>query len=227
MLPALQRLLGGKVSIRACLLLGVAILVMFGLVEAGAWELHQVRLRSRVHQAIPKVREETTRELRLLTRAIDEYRARLGCYPPDHQLNQTPVVVDSITNQLLYELVGTVYDRTNDTFWPVDHVPAISGKLLKEFFNVSCLKNSAAQAEGVKQFIRATDIPGMLGVSEKPPVGVLAFFPNWEGIDAELLEEFPLAGWQYNCSVPVHNPKSYDLWIEIQVPGSKIVMGNW
>lgn len=227
MFPHLKRFFGSEVSFRMCAVLGVAMLALFGLMEAGAWELHQVRLRSHVRHAMPKVREETSRELQILTRAIDDYKRRLGCYPPDHQVSQSPIVVDSITNQLLYELLGTVYDSTNDSFSPLGHFPEISGKLVKEFFNVSAFKNSAPRRERVNQFIHSGDIPGTLGVSEKPDVGVLAFFPSWDGIDPELLQEFSLAPWRYNCSSPVHNPKSYDLWIEVPVSDSKIVVGNW
>jgi hypothetical protein len=227
MLPYFKKLFGREVSVRAGAMLGIVLMGLFGLMEAGAWELHHVRLKSLRQHAIPRVREETSRELRLLTRAIDDYKNRLGCYPPDHQLSQNPIVVDATTNQLLYELLGTVYDSTNDTFSPRGHFPGIRGNLVKKYFNVGSFKNSAEQPDMVKQFIQSTDIPGTYGVSEKPEVGVLAFFPNWEGIDPELLQEFSLAPWQYNCSAPVHNPKSYDLWIEIPLSNSKIVVGNW
>jgi hypothetical protein len=180
MLPYLKKLFGREVSVRAGAMLGIVLVGLFGLMEAGAWELHHVRLKSRVRHAVPRVREETSRELRVLTRAIDDYKSRLGCYPPDHLLSQSPTVVDGITNQLLYELLGTVYDSTNDTFSPRGHFPGISGKLVKKFFNVGSFKNSAEQPDLVKQFIQSTDIPGTYGVSEKPVVGVLAFFPNGE-----------------------------------------------
>ena len=171
-----------------CALLALAALALFGLMEAGGWELHQVRLKSRVQRAIPKVREETSRELRVLTQAIEDYKARFGCYPPDHLLSQNPPVVDSITNQLLYELFGTVHNTRNDTFMPTIRFPGISAKLVKEFFNVSAFKNTAEQPEMVRQFIKSGEISSTLGVSEKPDVGVLAFFPNWEGMDSDLLQ---------------------------------------
>lgn len=227
MSPYLKTLLGGPVTVRSCLGLTVVLLGLFGLMEAGAYELRQVRLKVRVRHALPKVREETRRELRVLTRAIDEYKARLGAYPPDHLLSEDPIVVDAITNPLLYELYGTVYDSTNDAFCPLGHFPEINRKLVKKFFNESAFKNSGPKPELVNQFIHSSDIPGTLGVSEKPDVGVLAFFPNWPGIDPEVLEEFPLTPWQYNCSAPAHNPQSYDLWIEVPVSDGKIVVGNW
>jgi hypothetical protein len=223
----LRKLLGKELSTQTCLLIGLGILLLLGLFQASAWGLHRVGLRNRVVQTIPKVRTETADELQTLTRAIQEYHKRLGCYPPDHLISRDPAVVDSVTNQLLYELLGTVYDGTNDTFCPNDRFPSISGKLVKQFFNVSSFKNSARSRELVKQFIHSTDVPGTLGVSEKPDVGVLAFFPNWEGIDPEVLKEFPLTPWQYNCSAPVHNHDSYDLWISVPVFGSNIVVGNW
>ena len=202
------------------------VLALLGLFQLGVRELHQVRLTSRARGAIPKVREETTRELRRLVTAIEGYKSSLGFYPPDHVISQNPPVIDAITNQLLYELLGTLHDTTNDMFCP-DHFPAIRGNLVKQFFNVSSFKNCAEQPELVKRFMSASEIPATLGVSEKPAVGVMAFFPTWEGIDSEMTEEISLASWRYNSTAPVHNPGAYDLWIEIPVSGAKIVVGNW
>lgn len=227
MLSYLKQLGRGEVSLRTGALLGLALLGLFGLVEAGGWELHQVRHQSRLHHALPRLRAETARQLRVLAQAIDEYKTKLGCYPPDHLLSVNPPVVDSVTNQLLYELLGTVYDRTNELFAPKGHFPSIRANLVKRFFNVDSFRNSGPSATRVTQFLQSSDIQSTLGVSEKPEVGVLAFFPQWEGMEPELMQEFGLAPWHYNCSAPVHNPKAYDLWIEIPVSDTTLVMGNW
>jgi hypothetical protein len=206
--------------------MGLAVVLVLGLGQVGIWEMHRVQFRNRLRQAVPRVRAESTRQLQMLTRAIENYKSTLGMYPPDHLLDSNPTVVDSITNQLLYELLGTVYDQTNDAFTPIGF-PRISAKLAKQFFNVTTFKNTSVHQELVKQFIRSSDILATMGVSQKPDVGVLAFSPNWEGIDPELLQEFPLVPWQYNCTAPVHNRGSYDLWVEFSILGSKIVIANW
>jgi len=69
---------------------------------------HQARLTSHARGAIPKVREETTRELRRLVSAIEGYKSSLGFYPPDHVISLNPPVIDAITNQLLYELLAEI-----------------------------------------------------------------------------------------------------------------------
>lgn len=227
MFPYLKKLGALQVSLRTGALLGLGLLGLFGLMEAGAWELRHVRLRSRVQHVLPRLRQETARQLHLLASAIDDYKTKLGCYPPDHLLSQNPPLVDTVTNQLLYELFGTIYDSTNDTFSPKGHFPSIRGSLVKRFFNVDSFRNSGKLASQVTQFLQSGDIQSTLGVSQKPDVGVLAFFPEWEGIDPDLLQEFELAPWHYNSSAPVHNPKAYDLWIEIPVSGTRIVVGNW
>ena len=226
MVPDIKKLVSRDISLFSGAVVVLGVLAVLGLGWLGARELHEYLLKSRARQAIPKVREETTRELGLLVRAIEAYKSSLGCYPPDHVLSQNPPAVDVITNQLLYELLGTVHHPTNDTFAP-DHFPAISGKLAKQFFNVSSFKNSADRPELVKRFLNGSEIPATLGVSEKPDVGVLAFVPNWEGIDSELYQEISLAPWRYNSTAPVHNPGKFDLWIEVPVAGTKIVTGNW
>ena len=35
--------------------------------------------------------------------AIEDYKSRLGFYPPDHALSRNPFVIDVATNQLLYD----------------------------------------------------------------------------------------------------------------------------
>ena len=38
-----------------------------------------------------------------LVTAIEDYKSRLGFYPPDHALSGNPFVIDVATNQLLYD----------------------------------------------------------------------------------------------------------------------------
>jgi hypothetical protein len=60
----------------------------------------------------------------LIVTSIEKYRLFFGAYPPDHVVSSSPLVVNPVNNQLLYELFGTVYDATNETFTP-PHFPPI------------------------------------------------------------------------------------------------------
>jgi hypothetical protein len=226
MIPGLRTLLRQDVSLRSGALVIAGLLAVAGLGSLAVREARQAQVRSRVRQAMPKVREETARELQTLMRAIEAYKSSLGCYPPDHVISRNPPRVDVVTNALLYELLGTVHDRTNEVFY-LEHLPAIRGRLVRRFFDVDSFKNCAERPELVKPFIRMSEIRSTLGVSSKPDVALLAFFPAWEGIEPELTQEIGLASWRYNATAPVHNPGSYDLWIEVPVSGTKVVVGNW
>ena len=73
-------------------------------------------LDAKVRAATPKVIAAVGAERDVLVNAIEKYKAHYGFYPPDHLVSSRPVVVDAVTNQLLYELIGTVYIASNRTF---------------------------------------------------------------------------------------------------------------
>jgi hypothetical protein len=33
--------------------------------------------------------------------------------------------------------------------------------------------------------------------------------------------------WCYNSTKPQHNPGGFDLWMEVEAPGTNLVIGNW
>jgi hypothetical protein len=73
-----------------------------------------------------------------------------------------------------------------------------------------------------------TQVVSLVEVHEKPEsIGVLSFWPDWESANSDALAEIRFGSWRYNSSKPEHNPGGFDLWIEIQAPGTNIVIGNW
>src|SRR6185369_10621605 len=95
-------------------ILAIALLFGGGLM-ARSYLAHE-RLRSHLRAAIPKVCDDLCRQRQSLLDAIDAYKAKLGFYPPDHIISREPLIVDAVTNQLLYELLGTFHDPATDTF---------------------------------------------------------------------------------------------------------------
>ena len=74
---------------------------------------------------------------------------------------------------------------------------------------------------------QAENMPASREVHDNPDVNVLAFVPYWEGADPYVIVEFDVSSWRYVTSAPVHNPKSFDLWIEVATGREHFVVGNW
>jgi hypothetical protein len=161
-----------------------------------------------------------------LLKAIGAYKTKLGFYPPDHVIDQQPLLVDAVTNPLLYELLGTWHDPAAETFTPA-RFPSVHRSLIKSFFNTDGFKNSAAKADEVQHFLDASAIEATVAVNSKPDVGLLGYYPSWEGIEPDIYSLVGLSSWRYNSSAPVHNPGSFDLWIEIETSQTNILIGNW
>ena len=179
-----------------------------------------------LQMAMPKVYQDLKAQRERFIQGIEEYKRKLGTYPPDHVISREPLVVDAITNQLLYELLGTVHDPDADTFAP-PRFPAMKRQMIKSFFNTEEFKNSALEKNEVSHFVDLAEISATVAVNTKPDVALLGYFPSWEGIEPEIYSHVYLSSWRYNCSSPTHNPGRYDLWIEVKTSQTNIVVGNW
>ena len=159
-----------------------------------------------------KVRSRVEAELEGMTTAIEGYHAKKGFYPPDNPGKPAQ-------NTLFYELTGTVPQADGKTFATITGNETISSDNLNTAFGISGFMNSPDSAD-VKTYyptprssqINEATINGVkvkiLGMLVKGPSG--AFSP-----------------WQYNASKPVHNPSSYDLWVEVLIGRETNALGNW
>jgi hypothetical protein len=207
-----------------CGVLSLAVLASASVIAYRVFLLQRTNYHLRL--AIPKVCQELLSQRELFVRGIEEYKRKFGTYPPDHLISSEPLVVDAITNQLLYELLGTLQDPAAGTFAPV-RFPAVKREMIKSFFNTAEFRNSALKEEDVKHFIDVADISATVAVHNKPDVALLGYFPGWEGIEPDIYGQVNLSSWQYNSSAPRHNPGRYDLWIEVKTSQTNIVVGNW
>jgi hypothetical protein len=203
----------------------LAVLGIIALVGGAEYLVHG-RHRTHLHAAIPKICEDLKHERQTLLGAIEAYKRKLGFYPPDHVISRQPLVVDSVTNQLLYELLGTWHDPATDTFAPA-RFPSVQRAFIESFFGREDFRNTAAKANEVQHFLDVADIEATVAVHNKPDVAVLGYFPGWEGIEPDIYAQVELSSWRYNSSAPVHNPGAYDLWIEIRTAETNILIGNW
>jgi len=215
-----------KLQLRDLLFLALGVILLAG-ASFYAWSMFgRYRENARLVAALPRLYSEICSQRECLTRAIDAYKQSLSFYPPDHVLQQNPLTVDPLTNQLLYELVGSVREPDGRFFEPMGY-PPVSAQMLKTYFHSDHFANSVEQLEQVRHFLDSSNIIATMAIHQKPDVALLAYFPSWEGIEPELMSQIELGSWRYNQSSPVHNPGKYDLWIEIRTGLTNIVIGNW
>jgi len=154
-------------------------------------------------------------ELNKLVTLIEMYHAKVGMYPPDNQ--QTPFT--SERNSLLYELAGAerqVID-TNRTLY-VTSFGSITNIELISAFGINGLVNASDDRTEIKRILKRlksdeyTTVGGNARVFSFPAEG-----PNGSP-----------ALWNYAVGTnAVHNPESFDLWVELVIGNKTNVVGNW
>lgn len=179
------------------------------------------KMESAQLQPIP----QTQKELGQLEAAIESYHAAYGFYPPGNLANP-------LASQLYYELVGTSF--TNDAYETLDGnmSASIPWDAAFNLFGVGSLTNCkkgsprerltpprnfipelSPHQEGIETSngTKFTVLVGSVGGPDSTyqPVGVPGLNP-----------------WRY-MSPGVHNPASYDLWIQLSISGKKYLVSNW
>lgn len=204
-------------------------IVLFAIALRSVIEKQKSRadLELRLSRVIERLPSELCKQRDVIESAIERYKSELGFYPPDKIVSSDPLIIDPVTNQLMYELYGTIYDPTNGTFNP-GQFPVIKNSIAKRFFNVEKFRNSAEDPQSVRRFLEKTNLTATVLIHPRPDVvGLLGFWPNWAGMESDLYQYIGMASWQYNSSRPIHNPGKFDLWIVIQTPRTNITVANW
>jgi hypothetical protein len=226
-MPAERPFFNRKLTPKGGLLVVLSIAAAIGLGILAYPVYARARSMAHLRSSIPTLCEEVGRQRQVLVAAIEGYKRAFNSYPPDHLLSQAPPTVDAATNQLLYELLGTLYDSTNDTFYPSDF-PQIRGIDAKRFFNTSRFKNSAENPGTIGHFLNSANIGATIAITERPDtVALLSYWPNWQGVEPDLYQQIEVGTWCYNSSAPAHSRGGYDLWIEIKTPLTNIIIANW
>jgi prepilin-type N-terminal cleavage/methylation domain-containing protein len=177
-------------------------------------------------------------EIRRVEAAIDSYHGKYGHYPPDNRLGTGQEV-----QPLFYELVGTRKILANgvDVFETLDRSEQIPTADVKAgFLNgnvegfVNCTKGSDDEAASAKNFLPGLK-PGLYGftINGGKRVVVLTSSVAWPGAELSPAPYHPVPNSpgmnpiRYNSSSPTHNPKSYDLWVDIILSGKTNRISNW
>jgi prepilin-type N-terminal cleavage/methylation domain-containing protein len=165
-----------------------------------------------------------------LVTLIEAYKAKVGVYPPDNR----KIPFDPARNSLLYELAGAKREIGGN-------YSAGNPGYVTPFGNIT--SNDLFNAFGIEGMINASDditdldrrlVNRLLRNLKPDQTDVVA--PNARGF------VFPAEGpdgtpnkWKYAAGTnAVHNPESFDLWIDISARGKTnfnctncITIGNW
>ncbi len=182
-------------------------------------------LEAQVNAAIPRVCGEIREQRAKLVEAIEAYKAKFGFYPADHVVTRQPLIVDPVTNTLVYELAGVVYNPTNKTL-QLPGLEAAEAQYVKAYLKCDGFTNCAETAEGVSRFLPKENLPARQ-LHDDPDVFALGFSMTAEGLEPEVFWDFQFTPWRYVSSAPTNNPGKFDLWIELGTSKRKLIIGNW
>lgn len=170
-----------------------------------------------------KLRARAKAELAQIETAIETYKARIGVFPPDNPGYPG-------TNQLYYELVGTVLTNVGGVtvYRTLDGGSELNAASFTTFFGpgVGGLVNTAKPTGDDERKGGVNCLPG-LNVAQIAvnPAGarVLVSSIKWPfGVNPPVYNP-----WRYNSSSPTNNPNSFDLWVDIIVDGKTNRISNW
>jgi type II secretory pathway pseudopilin PulG len=173
-------------------------------------------------QALSRARAE----LVLVETAIETYKTKLGFYPPDNATNWT-------VNQLYYELKGTTKDGTG--YQTLDGSARVLNTGFTAAFGatskITGFMNCSAAGAGddvaaAGNFMKALKEGQFLAVDSPVKATVLGVammgVPAFTGQGAR-----EIVPYGYNSSSPQHNPKSFDLWVDIIAGYKTNRISNW
>jgi prepilin-type N-terminal cleavage/methylation domain-containing protein len=179
--------------------------------------------------SVRKMRESRVKaELSQLETAIDAFKADKGFYPPDNHDPANPhATVNSVMNQLYYELIGTVL--TNNQFRILTGEDSLSSAQVKQFFRASGFANSSTDPSKVQSYLKDLKKEQVGEISNDPEVEVLTVPIPWPSNRADApIPNSQVNPWHYDASsANRHNLQSYDLWAEYVVGGQVQIVGNW
>jgi prepilin-type N-terminal cleavage/methylation domain-containing protein len=173
--------------------------------------------------------KRTEAELANLVMLIEEYKTKVGVYPPEDPTGNTP----PDRNVLLYELAGAIRRPTADPMNPIYETPywTNTASELYSAFRVNGIVNArdagnvdpdANRMHSVLKNLKSDQFAAVAGNTRSLVVPI---------DDKNGQRPNP---WNYRLGNPTnaHNPQSFDLWVEIKlgttngVPKTKII-GNW
>ena len=166
-------------------------------------------------------------ELTKLQTAISAYKDKKGFYPPDNPNNPD-------TNQLYYELTGTIYNPNPDppVFTNADGT-TIDTNTIYTCFGVGGFAN-ATQNPAENPVFSYNFEPNEYGLmNSNPPVQLMIcpvpgpeMVPETLKLNGVTFVKY-INPWRYDSSHPTNNPDAYDLWVDVLIRGKTNRFCNW
>jgi prepilin-type N-terminal cleavage/methylation domain-containing protein len=178
------------------------------------------------------IRTRAKGELTQMETAIERFYQKLGYYPPDNGTNWA-------RNQLYYELLGTTNVGTLATpvYVTLDGSARITAADLTLAFgpNVTGFANCSRPGRsddtpGATAFLNNLKPSQFMAITNSTPASSFVLgsgIDGWPGTVYTDSRGAKLNPWRYNSSSPYHNPKSYDLWIDVMVGSKTNRICNW
>ena len=194
------------------LLVVIAIIgVLAALVFPVGAAVRKVRIKARVRT-----------ELAQAQIAIENYKTKLGFYPPDNSNASEANPVAAASNSLYYELLGT--KTLNDgTYQLLDGAPVVQA-IVTTFQNCTGKGGGGDDSAAAVSFFNNLK-PSYLAITT-PATGIVL------GTVAEGPNMFTASGskinpWCYKSTNPVHNRGSFDLWVDVTLGSDTYRFSNW
>jgi len=147
---------------------------------------------------------------RLVT-LIENYKAKIGVYPPDHRQNAG-------RNTLLYELAGAVRNPPPNDPNYVTPFGTIRSNLLWSAFEAGGIINASDDGTDIKRLMKELK-PDQ---TNEVAAGAISLVVPIDGPNGRPNP------WKYLTGTnAVHNPETFDLWVDIKVRGQTRTIGNW
>ena len=170
------------------------------------------------------MRARARAELTNLETAIERYHDKLGYYPPDNAPNWA-------VNQLYYELLGTT--NSSGVFHTLDDSAQIRAADIPIAFNnpnltgfLNCSRGGEDGLPGGVAFVKGLKTAQFQAITNgASPILYTVLRTTIDG--PPVLIDPKLNPWRYNSSSPQHNPKTYDLWIDVMAGSKTNRICNW
>lgn len=164
-------------------------------------------------------------DLQNIITAIDRFKTKFGTYPPDNARAALTTGFISGTNQLFYELVGSVHRLNPTTQRSEFYVPQLGLTLkseeIKTWFGVEGFVNATEDMKDVVNFLpnfKTNDVARIPNTGSTTLLGLRVPVPGPGG-----KENF----WYYRSTNPTNNPTSYDLWAVVVIGKQTNIISNW
>ena len=165
----------------------------------------------------PKKTQSTVKtELKQLELVIENYKSKVGPYPPDNTNN--PALAP-----LYYELLGTIGSADGKTYRTLlSSSDTIKQQHIILAFGLGGFANSGEDAKNFYQNLKAERVFTVTNIGNvQIPDGVKILVSSIKGPRGEAIP------WRYVSTNPTNNPTTYDLWVEIVSGGKTNIIGNW